>query len=37
MRGVLGGLLELFCQKTFVNAIPPLCTSTTLGYRVSWA
>ncbi len=37
MRGVLGGLLELFCQKTFVNTIPQLCTPSTLGYRVSWA
>jgi hypothetical protein len=37
MRGVLSSLTALFCQKTYVHAVPGLCTKTTLGYRISWA
>jgi hypothetical protein len=37
MRGVLTGTLDLFCQRTFVSPIEPLCTSMTLGYRIAWA
>jgi hypothetical protein len=37
MRGVIGALVELFCQKAFVRDVPKICTPTTLGYRISWA
>jgi hypothetical protein len=37
MRGVLSGLLQLFCGRVYVHEIPALCTPLTLGYRVSWA
>jgi hypothetical protein len=37
LRGTIGGLVEMFCQKAFVRDVPRLCTPLTLGYRVSWA
>ncbi len=37
MRGVTGGLIEMFCRKAFVTAIPKLCDDRTLAYRFSWA
>jgi hypothetical protein len=36
MRGVVCGMLELFCTKVYVKDLPDLCTSTTLGYRIAW-
>lgn len=37
MRGVISGLVELFCEKAYVRELRALCTPMTLGYRVSWA
>jgi hypothetical protein len=37
LRGVLAGMCELVCTKAYANEIKPLCTDTTLGYRVAWA
>lgn len=37
MRGVVGGLVQLFSAKAYVRELPRLCTHLTLGYRVSWA
>jgi hypothetical protein len=37
MRGVTGGLIELFCRRAIVTPIPKLCTRLTLGYRYAWA
>jgi len=37
MRGVIHGMLSLFCQKIYVSEIGRLCTEKTLGYRVAWA
>jgi hypothetical protein len=37
MRGVTGGLIELFCRRAFVTPIAKLCSPTTLAYRYSWA
>ncbi len=37
MRGVLHGLTALFCESSYVKEETPLCTGTTLGYRVAWA
>jgi hypothetical protein len=35
--GMIHGILTLFCRLGYVREIAPLCTATTLGYRVSWA
>lgn len=37
MRGVLGGMLDLFCTKAYVAELPRYCTPNTLGYRCAWA
>jgi hypothetical protein len=37
MRGVIGGMLELFCLKAYVTELPKYCTPTSLGYRCAWA
>jgi hypothetical protein len=37
MRGVMAGMLELFCTKAYVSEVPRLCTSTTLAFRCAWA
>lgn len=37
LRGVVTGLVSLFCTKTYVKEIPQLCGPLTLAYRVSWA
>jgi hypothetical protein len=37
MRGVITGLVELFCEKAYMKEVPALCTPMTLGYRISWA
>ena len=36
-RGILLGIVSLFCKSAWVHEITPLCTRTTLGYRVQWA
>jgi hypothetical protein len=37
MRGVVAGILELFCSKAFLAELPGLWSPTTLGYRCAWA
>jgi hypothetical protein len=37
MRGVVGGMLEMFCTKAYLKDLPKYCTPTTLGYRCAWA
>jgi hypothetical protein len=37
VRGTIGGLVELFCQKAFVREVSTLCGPSTLAYRISWA
>ena len=37
LRGIAQGLCELVCSKAYVNDVTPLCTSTSIGYRVAWA
>ena len=37
MRGVVGGMLEMFCAKAYISDLPRLCTATSLGYRCAWA
>jgi hypothetical protein len=36
-RGVNEAGCELFCAKAYVVEIKELCTSTSVGYRISWA
>jgi hypothetical protein len=36
IRGVVSGLIELFCEKAHVTEIPPLCTPPSIGFRVAW-
>jgi hypothetical protein len=37
MRGVVCGMLEMFCTRVYMTDMPRLCTATTLGYRIAWA
>ncbi len=37
MRGVVTGMVELFCTKAYMNDLPKLCSPTTLAYRCAWA
>ena len=37
MRGVVVGMLEMFCTKAYVKDLPRYCSATTLGYRAAWA
>ena len=37
MRGVIPGVTDLFCQKSYANEITPLTTKSSLGYLLSWA
>ena len=37
MRGVLPGVLDLFCTKSYARDMQNLATETTLGYVLSWA
>jgi hypothetical protein len=37
MRGVICGMLEMFCTKAYVKDLPKYCTGATLGYRCAWA
>jgi hypothetical protein len=37
LRGVLPGVLDLFCSKSYARDLPRLATDTTLGYVISWA
>lgn len=37
LRGVISGLVELFCEKAYARELRALCTQMTLAYRVSWA
>jgi hypothetical protein len=36
-RGVNEASCELFCTRAYVVEIKSLCTSISLGYRISWA
>jgi hypothetical protein len=36
-RGILGAILELFCQKLYVQEIARMCDNRCLGFRLSWA
>ncbi len=35
-RGIVHGVVQLFCTSAFVHEVTPLCTKTTLGFRVQW-
>jgi hypothetical protein len=37
MRGVVAGMLEVFCTKAYLTELPRYCTPTSLGYRCAWA
>jgi hypothetical protein len=37
MRGVVSGMLEMFCTKAYMTDLPRYCTPNTLGYRCAWA
>jgi hypothetical protein len=37
MRGVVGGMVELFSTKAYVTDLPKFCTQTRLAYRCAWA
>ncbi len=37
MRGVIPGITDLFCHKSYANEIAPLMTPSSLGYLLSWA
>jgi hypothetical protein len=37
VAGIVRGVTEVVCTRVYVTALPPLCTDSTLGYRVSWA
>lgn len=37
LRGVLPGIVDLFCMKSYARDLPKLATETTLGYVLSWA
>jgi hypothetical protein len=34
---MIHGVMTMFCRLGYVRELAPLCTSTTLGYRISWA
>ena len=36
-RGIIAAVVELFSQRAYVKEIPGLCSSNTLGMRISWA
>jgi hypothetical protein len=36
MRGVLEGMLGMFCEKVHVREVPLKCGKRSLGYRFSW-
>lgn len=36
MRGIVGGFVELFCEKLHVKEIPAYCDARSLGMRFSW-
>jgi hypothetical protein len=35
-RGILRGMLGLFCRSIWAHELPALCTATTLGYHLQW-
>jgi len=37
MRGIVLGVVELFCKKAYAKDIPALYSARTLGIRLSWA
>jgi hypothetical protein len=37
LRGVLPGIVDLFCTKSYAREVQKLATETTLGYVLSWA
>jgi hypothetical protein len=37
MRGVLPGVLDLFCTKSYARDVPKLASDSTLAYVISWA
>jgi hypothetical protein len=36
VRGVIHGIMENFAHAVYVRDVASLCTSTSLGYRISW-
>jgi hypothetical protein len=36
MRTIVGGMLELFCEKAYAKDIPAMCDDRTLAMRLSW-
>ena len=34
--GIMRGVTELVAQRVYVQRVPALCSSSTLGYRLSW-
>jgi hypothetical protein len=36
-RGILRGMVGLFCNSVWVHELPALCSQSTLGYRIQWA
>ena len=37
LRGVIGGMVEMFCSKAYITDLPRHCTPMSLGYRCAWA
>jgi hypothetical protein len=35
-RGIIGAVVELFCQKAYVREVARLCDERSLGFRLSW-
>jgi hypothetical protein len=35
-RGIVGAVIELFCQKAYVREVPKLCDRRSLGFVLSW-
>jgi hypothetical protein len=36
MRGVLQGMLDMFCRRGYVTEWRPGCSDTSLAYRIAW-
>jgi hypothetical protein len=36
MRGIANGLVELFCERSYVKEIPKLCNARSVGLHLSW-
>lgn len=36
MRGIANGLVELFCERSYVKELPNLCDARSVGLQLSW-